>query len=75
MHHLFFGVVRAVHGEFLVSWLKTNRKHSAFVASAQKLIPALQNLRLSWLKIETLLSDGKFGKYISENYLAFEKVK
>jgi hypothetical protein len=74
MHHLFLGVVRAVHGEFMVSWMKTNRKHSAFVAKAQKLLPALKNLCLSWLKMETLLSDRKFGKHVSKNHLAFEKV-
>jgi hypothetical protein len=74
MHQLFLGIVKAVLGLFVKDWITSQNKHSQFVVHVNKLLHQLKKFNLSWLKVELLSKDGKFGKYVSENYLSYAKV-
>lgn len=71
MHMIFLGIVKQTFAEFLLGYLTTKRKKSAWVSAANKAIKAIRALRLVNFKIEMLTEKVKkpFGKFVSENYL------
>jgi hypothetical protein len=70
MHQVFLGIVKTTFTEFLVGWLKSNKKCSHFIRVANQRILKVKKLRLVFLKLETITEGtSKFGKYVSENHL------
>ena len=72
MHLLFLGV-----GKTLVldtqEWLKAQKLHSSFVIYASKVLASVEVLQLGWCKV-LQYSSGKFGGWVSENYLALVRI-
>ena len=72
MHLLFLGV-----GKTLVldtqEWLKAKNRHSSFVLYASNVLSSVESLQLGWCKLLPY-SSGKFGGWVSENYLALVRI-
>ena len=72
MHLLFLGV-----GKTLVldtqEWLKARNAHSRFVTYASRVLSSVEALQLDWCKVLPY-SSGKFGGWVSENYLALVRI-
>ena len=72
MHLLFLGV-----GKTLVldtqEWLKARNIHSSFVLYASNVLASVEALQLGWCKVLPY-SSGKFGGWVSENYLALVRI-
>lgn len=74
MHLMFLGVAKSLFGEFILEWLIALKCKTSFTGEVRDRLELLSDLNLSWLKAELLSRDGRYGRYISENYLAFVKV-
>ena len=74
MHQLFLGVTKSTFQDFINVWLRCNRKFTSFVNRVNPALAAIKNMTLDFCKAETITASGKFGKYVSENYLAYARL-
>ena len=74
MHQVFLGVVEAVFSDLVGAWLTHQKKRTAFKDYVNVLLLSLKSLKLRWLKAEQLSPNGKTGRYVSENHVAYAKV-
>ena len=74
MHQVFLGVVKSVYVDHVRKWLIAKKKMTAFTKYVNRRFKNLSNLKLEWLKVQELSSKGDFGRYVSENFVAFTKV-
>ena len=74
MHQLFLGVTKSMFTEFVNMWLRSNRKFASFVSDANPRLKKVGDLCLDYCKAEMLTLGGGFGRYVSENYLAYARL-
>ena len=74
MHQLFLGVTKSTFKDFINAWLRSNRKFATFVVDCNPKINTVKQLCLDYCKAECITNSGGFGKYVSENYLAFARM-
>jgi hypothetical protein len=72
MHLLFLGVVKTVV-QRVEEWMSNKGKCSAFLSEATAMLQGLEDLNLSWCKLQPF-SGGKFGGWVSENFLGLSRV-
>ena len=72
MHLLFLGVAKSLVLDTQV-WLKVQKQHSSFVVYASNVLACVESLQLGWCKVLPY-SPGKFGGWVSENYLALVRL-
>jgi hypothetical protein len=72
MHLLFLGLVKTTMLR-IQQWMSNKRKMAPFVRAMKKQFDSLDKLKLSWIKILPYKA-GKFGGWISENYLAISRL-
>ena len=73
MHLLFLGVAKSLVLD-IQGWLKAQKQHSSFVLYASNVLSTLYELKLGWCKVLPSYSSGKFGGWVSENYLALVRI-
>ena len=72
MHLLFLGIVKTTMLR-IQQWMSNKRKMAPFVRAMKKQFYSLDKLKLSWIKVLPHKA-GKFGGWISENYLAISRL-
>lgn len=72
MHLIFLGIMKTA---LFVSkkWLRKNGYLDSFLERCKKLNGLLDDVRIDWLRVEDF-RDGKFGGWVSENFVAFSRV-
>lgn len=73
MHLLFLGIVKSTLGTIRL-WLCKQGKHAAFHRHTDEFNKRLKELHLDWLKCEEFRDTGKFGGWVSENFLGFSRI-
>ena len=74
MHQVFLGVTKSLFTDCINEWLKSSRLYSLYVATINPLLLSIKDLSLDYCKAETVSVNGGFGRYVSENYLAFARL-
>jgi len=69
MHLCFLGITKSNSSEFVVGWLKAQKKATSFKELSTPLLKQLKDLALSWCQV-----DVKFGGYVSENWFAYCRI-
>jgi hypothetical protein len=72
MHLLFLGVVQTAI-DIIFLWCKQKRKFTDLMNKSKGIMDEIHELRVDWCKAMPL-TNGKFGAWVSEQYLAFSKV-
>jgi hypothetical protein len=72
MHLLFLGVVKTTMLR-IQQWMSNKRKMSPFVRAMTTQLDSIEKLKLSWMKTLPCKA-GKFGGWVSENYVAISRV-
>jgi hypothetical protein len=72
MHLLFLGLVKTTMLR-IQQWMSNKRKMAPFVRAMKKQFESLDKLKLSWIKTLPYKA-GKFGGWVSENYLAISRL-
>jgi hypothetical protein len=72
MHLLFLGVVKTTMLR-IQQWMSNKRKMEPFVRAMKTQFESLDKLKLSWIKTLPYKA-GKFGGWVSENYLAISRL-
>ncbi len=72
MHLLFLGVVKTVIFR-IQKWMTRKCKGKPFMDQMRGYLESIQELHLSWCPVR-LYNGGKFGGWVSENYLALSRV-
>jgi hypothetical protein len=72
MHLLFLGVIQTAL-DLIFQWCKQKRKFTGLMKKAEGVMEEIQQLRIAWCKAMPM-TNGKFGAWVSEQYLAFGKV-
>jgi hypothetical protein len=73
MHLLFLGIVESVV-KLIHEWCARRRLGTTFVKYANKVLKELITLQVPWCKIMPYSPTGKFGGWVSENYLGFSRI-
>jgi hypothetical protein len=73
MHLLFLGIVKTVMKQ-VKAWMANKRKSTSFAKEMKKIMESLDELKLSWLKILPYKESGKFGGWVSENFVAMSRI-
>jgi hypothetical protein len=73
MHLLFLGCVKTVMKQ-VKAWMANKRKSTSFAKEMTKIMESLDHLKLSWLKILPYKESGKFGGWVSENFVAMSRI-
>jgi hypothetical protein len=73
MHLLFLGIVESVV-KLIHEWCARRRLGTTFVKYANKVLRELITLQVPWCKIMPYSPTGKFGGWVSENYLGFSRI-
>ena len=73
MHLLFLGIVESVI-KMRHEWLLRRRQTASFVSYAEKVMSEMIAMNLPWCKLIAYGTTGKFGGWVSENYLAFSRL-
>ena len=74
MHLLFLGIIKSTLKSLRI-WMKRQGKHTEFHSQLAELNRLLKSLEsLEWLRCKEYRSSGKFGGWVSENYMAFARV-
>lgn len=71
MHLLFLGIVKALM-ICIMAWLKVQGKQTSFENATAKILDPIADMSLDWVRI--IPFKGKFGGWVSENYLGFSRV-
>ena len=74
MHQVFLGVTKSIFQDQINVWLRSNRKFTSFVSQVNPKLLAIKSMTLDFCKAESITTTGKFGKYVSENYLAYARL-
>ena len=69
MHLLCLGIVKSVM-QRVEKWLTRQRKGTAFSSRMKNTLDSIEKLCLAWCKMQPYRSGGKFGGWVSENYLS-----
>lgn len=72
MHLLFLGVVETTTKQ-VHDWCTRRRSGKQFIEYGEKVLSELASLGLPWLKIMKYSNTGRFGGWVSENYLGFSR--
>lgn len=72
MHLIFLGIVQSVMLK-IQEWLKLQSKNASFIQSNGPYLLAFVNMSIDWLHLQPY-KGGKFGGYVSEDYLGFSRV-
>jgi hypothetical protein len=72
MHLLFLGVVKTVV-QRVETWMSNKGKSTAFVEETQEVLRGIEDLNLSWCKVQPF-TGGKFGGWVSENFLGLSRL-
>ena len=75
MHQVFLGVTKSLFTDVINDWLKSSRSYSVYVATINPRLLSIKDMSIDFCKAETVSpSGGGFGRYVSENYLAFARI-
>jgi hypothetical protein len=73
MHLMFLGIVESTI-KLVHEWLSRRRQLTMFLEYADLVMPEIIALNLPWCKLLAYGTSGKFGGWVSENYLAFSRL-
>jgi hypothetical protein len=74
MHLLFLGIVATILREAYFRWLRVKHLMSSFSKSTRTPLKQLEDLHLSWCKIQPINASGTLSNHVSENFLAFARI-
>ena len=74
MHMLFLGIAKSFAKDSLHGFLRGRKLWSSFVDGVNPLLRSLQGLNLPWLKPFPISTNGTFGGWVSENFLAYARI-